>query len=400
MEHAHGSIATISEELAALRSCLLDAGILRQAQLEVKLHKQRFRAACDSSKWIPDATIDFQSIVRVHGMDDHTLRMLGHGDVRSLALASKGLCASMHHKTSTIYIIAGGEVPGDPASKVERLNSWAGKWEVMPYQMPVKAEDAVAAVLKGRIYLCGVGFNDMGGQVMCFYPHMLRANRPWRFLPQNIPTRRLRPSAGVVGGKLYVCGGVVPGSDLALASVECFHPYQRDAWEILPSMNKKRVRGACARFGGQLLVCGGHTGGPNWLSTIQKSAELYNPGTGMWTMAPDMIVNREAHCAAGIASGVHVCGGCGGDEPSPLRSAEVLRSACGSWVEIPSMLSPRAGAGLAILGESIHIFGGSPVHAKWTDSVERYCPDDHVWEPMPKMRSRLPHLAVAVIYLT
>jgi len=407
MEHVKRTLANLSEEVAALQACLLSAGLLCDTQLQVHLHQQRFRAACLSSKWIPDAATDLHRVVQVSGIADSTIGFLGHHSARNLVVASRQLCTHMHEQTSHVYVFGGGHAPGHAAHTVERWTPGTGKWEVQPLRMPVGAWDLVTAIFGGRVYLCGVGLDDRGGQVMCFDPHV-QSRYPWRLLPQNIPTPRIRTAAAALSGKLYVCGGIMPGSFEALSCVECFDPQHGGTWETLAPMKKHRVNGACAPLAGQLLVCGGSQGGHNWMHTIHRSTELYKPEIGEWAEAPDMNSNRMWHCAASVASGVYVCGGIGPTTfPYGLRSAEVKWAESKSWCKISETISPRIRASSVVLGGRVYIFGGVQVHTDSTvkplpclSSVERYSPDFHKWEQVSRMPDVRSGHATAVAAMT
>src|SRR5262249_18029032 len=82
-----------------------------------------------------------------------------------------------------------------------------------------------------------------------------------------------------------------------------------DTWHATGSMHVARVdHSATSLPTGQVLVAGGE--GPGLLGDPLASAELYDPGTGTWTMTGSMHVARAFHSATLLPTGqVLVAGG-------------------------------------------------------------------------------------------
>lgn len=103
-----------------------------------------------------------------------------------------------------------------------------------------------------------------------------------------------------------------------------------------------------ARFGhtatrlqdGTVLVVGGSVGD----DATARSAELYDPSSGTWTVTSSMANARSDHTATLLASGnVLVAGGVGvGSDPRPLASAELYEPSSGRWTVTGSMVEARA----------------------------------------------------------
>jgi hypothetical protein len=102
---------------------------------------------------------------------------------------------------------------------------------------------------------------------------------------------------------------------------------------------------------GKVLVAGGYTTGSSF-----SSAELYDPGTGMWTVTGALAIARREHTATVLPSGkVLVAGGLGNIGKTILASAEVFDASLGftsSWQpQIATCTSPLSlGSSLALTG--------------------------------------------------
>ena len=95
---------------------------------------------------------------------------------------------------------------------------------------------------------------------------------------------------------------------------------------------------------GNVLVAGGTPNG----TEVLASAELYDPQTGAWSATQDMIAQRSSHTATLLTDGtVLMAGGMGSADTSatglhePLGSAELYDPARGTWSATASMAAVR-----------------------------------------------------------
>ena len=103
-------------------------------------------------------------------------------------------------------------------------------------------------------------------------------------------TKAVRKQAGQYQ-ELYVVGGRGPGG--LLNTVECYDPKTK-RWSALPPMPTARCRMGAAVLGGKLYVVGGMGAGWNMLNTL----ECYDPKTEQWRVLPPM---PTARCSIGTA---------------------------------------------------------------------------------------------------
>jgi hypothetical protein len=198
----------------------------------------------------------------------------------------------------------------------------------------------------------------------------------------------------LANGKVLVAGGC---TDLAsfchdgTASAELYDP-GTGIWTPTGSMTTRRTRHTATLLSnGQVLVSGGENSDEGALS----SAELYDPNTGVWTSTGSMLGPRSAHVATVFTSGpmsgmVLVAGGssvCGGCTPV-LATAELYDPNTGVWSATASMTRERMFGNLSsteLSDGSVVVVGGNtccPYH--WFTDAELYDPVTQTWTQMAK----------------
>jgi len=119
---------------------------------------------------------------------------------------------------------------------------------------------------------------------------------------------------------------------------------------------------------GRVLMTGGSATpeSPAWAST-----ELYDPGTGTWTAAGDLIAGREATSFTTLADGkVFVVGGY--DLSGLLSSTELFDPTTGTWRLGGSMGAARFGHTTTLLSDARVLVVGGLSGDDVTSSAELY----------------------------
>lgn len=222
---------------------------------------------------------------------------------------------------------------------------------------------------------------------------MNTSNR-WQFACTNLPVASSNlafvvtetgPNGGATkiltsgGGPVLLSNGTVP------------YPTFDEVWEydvakeehnlLANRMNVSRAFHTMTQLEDKrILICGGVTDGmgqqPPYPVDVLKSAEIYDPATGVFTQLPDMDEYRAGHTATLITTGVHagkvlVAGGTVGDlnthqidEEGDLFGTEVATTELfdpltNTFSAGPDMHEPKAGAGAVSLADGrIMIAGG------------------------------------------
>lgn len=186
-------------------------------------------------------------------------------------------------------------------------------------------------------------------------------------------------AGGACNGAGYGCDA---GSFLVnLKSAELYDP-STGVWSRTGSMRYGReFQTATLLPNGEVLVAGGLNGCDDDFCTDLASAELYDPVTGKWLRAASMRVGREQQTATLldngdvlVAGGLNQGGGCCG--AVTYASAELYDPITGRWSATGSMNHARYGQTATLLaGGWVLVAGGGSA------TSEIYEPDSGTWVP-------------------
>jgi hypothetical protein len=216
---------------------------------------------------------------------------------------------------------------------VERFDAEISAWDEVA-SMQVARAWASAGVIGSRIYICG-GSDSL--RVPYTYLNTAEHFDPeintWTFSPPMLEPRRCA-AAGVLLNSLYVCGG--SSGMMPLNTVEAFDP-RKATWAKLPPMPTSRRNAACCAIGGTTLcVCGGEDGSGNI-----GSALLFAVESRTWISLPNRFQGAWWCSAAASTDSVYVCGGT--DGAKALDRVECFNVSRMEWEVMPSMLEARVG---------------------------------------------------------
>ena len=143
---------------------------------------------------------------------------------------------------------------------------------------------------------------------------------------------------------------------------------------------------------GRVMVVGGSTGGSSYNAVA--SAAIFDPGTGHWSAATDMLQARAYAMAVTLADGSVLVAG-GSNDGQPLDTAERYYPDNGTWVAAGRLNLPRTEGTLTLLrdGRVLAAGGGIEGAPGWTAtaSAEIFDPKTSVWSiaaPMSVARAR------------
>lgn len=156
----------------------------------------------------------------------------------------------------------------------------------------------------------------------------------------SVPRARFTATL-LLNGKVLVAGGSNNGLSTATAEL---YDFKTGLWTRTGNMNVPRCfHTATLLSDGRVLVTGGLSAGDGNDNFVEKTAEMYDPNTGTWTLVDKMSHARYGHMATLLPEGtVLIVGGAGprGDLVYTVR-AEVFDPHSGLWENVDSITTPR-----------------------------------------------------------
>jgi len=337
-------IASVMSELfAPLGACLMPidvANVSRTSQTFAERVREelsrRDSAARQFHAWAKHPHWDF-SLARICGHDWkqrqwNALPPMNDGRVDAL-------CAVIGN---FVYVV-GGTRRGLSTNAVERLSLEKGTWEVMPPLLGRRRVDgdAAAAVLGGQLYICGgLNFDNVSSSncVDRFDPDECY----WESMP-SMPDRRHGAASAVLDDRLYICGGASTGrSGLEVLS---FDP-KSGLWESLPPMLGRHDRALAVVANGTIYV-GQRDCQPaeciGWTPLSLVEGERFHTNTRTWSRCMGGILSSYGSSVAKVMSSClflreEPCSG----RPMTGRCLRVAATERSEWPEPPSVAGGRS----------------------------------------------------------
>ena len=255
-----------------------------------------------------------------------------------------------------IYVIGGYDV----ATIVDRVDAYdpgTDTWrDATP--LPSPRHHVNAAVVGGKIYVLGGlvsnGFNAIGDTLA--YDPSTEVWEPLASMPAG--TERGGATTGVIGTKIYVAGGYRNGSVAEVSAYET----TTDMWEPIASLPAPRDHLVGGAIDGVLYVIGGRVGS---IEGVQGSVDIYDPAVGTWTSGAPMLTARAGCAAAVLGPRIIVFGGEGNtDAPSGVfPQVEAYDTMTDGWAALADMPTPRHGTGAGVVDGVIYVPGGADTQA-------------------------------------
>ncbi|MBI2983516.1 MAG: hypothetical protein HYY42_04980 [Chloroflexi bacterium] len=189
-------------------------------------------------------------------------------------------------------------------------------------------------------------------------------------------TARTSAAGGVIGGKLYVVGGIDQRENRHLSGLEVYDP-ATNSWSIKAPMALARYLPRAVGIGAKLYVVGGCVG---WCAPTTDQVEVYDPAAAEWTPLRAMAYARGGADVATANGRIVAAGGCCGGtqtETSQMGSrVEVYDPAADAWTTKAAHYVGSGGAAGSIDGR---------VYVAGSTVAEVYDPAGDVWAPIPPM---------------
>lgn len=218
-----------------------------------------------------------------------------------------------------------------------------------PHSLSRRTALRLAAALAATPWLRPSGAQDKA-------PHWRRA------APASLARQELYPE--VLGGRIYVAGGLLSPNTGYSAHLEAYDP-ATDRWMRLATLPEARHHIALAAVGDELHAVGGFSGGfPNWQA--QASCYVYTPADNRWRPGVDLPAPNAEGVVAALGGKVYVVGG------RVLASADarhfnahvdtarglVFDPASARWSAIAEAPTARNSAASAVIDGLLYVLGG------------------------------------------
>ena len=185
----------------------------------------------------------------------------------------------------------------------------------------------------------------------------------------------------LVNGKVLAAGGTNNG--VALTSAELYNG-TTGTWASTGSMHVARTLARAILLpNGSVLIMGGCVN--DCLSATTRSAELYNPTTGMFTATGSMVQARAEFGVALLANGqALVVGGCTAYDVNGCLAvtakAEIYNPATGTWKVTGALRGARHAMNATRLASGkVLVAGGATAAMDAINSSEIYDPTTGMW---------------------
>ncbi|KAK9829903.1 hypothetical protein WJX72_008584 [[Myrmecia] bisecta] len=246
---------------------------------------------------------------------------------------------------------------------------------------------AAAAHLDQRIYLCGGSDGTHWFDTVLSYDTRSHTSRSWQVVAPMCCARGSLAVAAVAG-RLYACGGGLPGAQHSLT--EMYDPVV-DKWFHVADLNSRRFALGATTVGSAMYAVGGFDG-----SAYLTSVERLDPREGRWsTLTAAMAVRRGSLAVTSANDVIYAVGGF--DSEVSVASVEVLDPRAARWRSVAPMADGGRAYGAAVTcNNQVYALGGllsdMTTHATL---LERYDALRDQWEECLEEQQALPSTTVS-----
>jgi len=249
---------------------------------------------------------------------------------------------------SEIFVVGGFTADGQNSARADVYSPPQDAWGQIA-DLPVPVDHAMSAGYREKLYVAG-GYAADRSRLTTLFSF---SNSSWTRLP-SMPEERAAAGAAVVGGKLYVVGGVTagPSGGHALAKTTLVYDIARRRWSSIPGPTPREHLGVTA-LGGRIYAIGGRLAGAD---TNLALLESYVPGAKKWRRLKPVPGRRGGTAAAALGRWLVSAGG----ETATLTIRTVYRYEVRKrrWSRLPDLPSPRHGLGVVAFGGKVYVIAG------------------------------------------
>jgi len=261
---------------------------------------------------------------------------------------------------------------GTPTDRVEAYSVAEERWEPLA-PLPQPLNHHAVAVIGHTLYVTGGGSGrtfTWGGALPTIYAYEVATDRWTR--KADMPAPRWGHGAAVVGGKLYVVGGIGEGE----ADPVLEYDPRGDSWTVRAALPTPRDHLGVTAVGQKIYAIGGR-----WQGQNVAAVEVYDPATDMWATMTPLPTPRSGMAVGFVGGRIVAIGG----EDMHLFSGQVFHMheryepETDRWTAGSPPPIPRHGAAAAVVNNTLYVIGGATRHGafsviSWSRAVEAFAP--------------------------
>jgi len=287
-----------------------------------------------------------------------------------------------------IMAVMGGQRDNDRLQSVEAFSFRTNRWSSL-CEMPDGRSHCGAAVVGGKVYVVGgMDYYGYGTNSVCMYDPNVDI---WNSSIPSMQSERIGLGVAVLDKRIYAIGGVNREEGrLRSAEVLDLTVEGTQEWKYIASMNTTRWGPGVAVLNGRIFAVGGEDHSGFRLSSV----ETYDPERNVWSYVADLSVPRRG-AGVGVLNGILYCVG-GDTRKGSTKTVEKYCEDTNTWSQVAEMNHSRQLPGVFTHEGRLYVVGGYDGHS-FLSSMEMYDPVTNTWTLVADMSVGRCGPAVALI---
>ncbi|XP_041924190.1 kelch-like protein 15 isoform X2 [Alosa alosa] len=339
---------------------------------------------------------------------DQALNYFHEVNEQPLAMTKSNRIRSVRPQTAVFRGMIGHSMVNSKILLLHRPKVW---WELEGPQVPLRPD--CLAIVNNFVFLLGGEELGPDGEFHAsskVYRYDPRQNSWLRMADMSVP--RSEFAVGVIGKYVYAVAGRT--RDETFYSTERYDIVE-DKWEFVDPYPVNKYGHEGTVLGGKLYITGGITS-----SSTSKQVCVFDPSregapehrarrtpvlNSCWENKSKMNYARCFHKMIAHNGKLYVFGGVcvilrASFESQGCPSTEVYNPETDEWTILASMPIGRSGHGVAVLDKQIMVLGGLCYNGHYSDSILTFDPEENKWkeDEYPRMPCKLDGLQVCSLH--